>query len=259
MPTRLLLVGCGRMGKALVRGWQAAGDYEIFVVNPSPVDLGVPEAREIKYLAPTFKPDIVVLAIKPQKFAEVLPECKRLGSTLFISVAAGRTIAGIERVLGAVPIVRAMPNMAATLQQSCTVAVGNIHVSAYAQQLAVTALSSVGDVLWVNDERHMNMVTALSGSGPAYVFYLVEALAQAAEGQGLPSDLAEALARQMVIGAGLLLQKRTGQTPAELRAEVTSPGGTTLAAMDVLQDGRFQSVLEEALSVGATRARALAG
>jgi pyrroline-5-carboxylate reductase len=258
MSTRLLLVGCGNIGTALLKGWQAASEYDILIVNPSEVrGCNAPLVSDITLVPNTFKPDIVVLAIKPQKFAEVLPACKRFRGALFISVAAGRTLAGMEDILGTVPIVRAMPNIAATIGESCTVAVGNVHANANFQELALKVLTAIGEVLWITDERHMNMVTALSGSGPAYLFYLVEALTRATEAQGLPSDLANQLARQMVLGAALLLKGE--ETPQELRAKVTSPGGTTMAAMDVLQDGRFQNILEEALSAAATRARALAG
>ncbi|PWC39706.1 pyrroline-5-carboxylate reductase [Azospirillum sp. TSO35-2] len=265
----LLLIGCGKMGGAMLDGWLAAGTASRVVV----VDrMGLPEslAGNPRVAAATgaddlpagFVPDVVVLAVKPQVMDEALPGYRALvrPGTVFLSIAAGKTIAYFERVLGeGAVVVRSMPNTPAAIGRGMTVAVANARVTADQRALSDTLLRAVGDVSWVEDEGLLDPVTALSGSGPAYVFFLVEAMAKAGEAAGLPAELAMRLARATVSGAGALLDA-SPQEAAELRKAVTSPNGTTQAALEVLMAGDgLQPVMTAAIAAAARRSRELAG
>ncbi|WP_207461101.1 pyrroline-5-carboxylate reductase [Azospirillum sp. SYSU D00513] len=269
MGCTLLLVGCGKMGGAMLDGWLASGiASRVVVVEPS----GVPEAfagnpavsgaAGVDALPDGFQPDVVVLAVKPQVMDGMIAAYRALvrPGTVFLSVAAGKTIASFEASLGAeAAIVRAMPNTPAAIGRGMTVAVPNAAVSDAQVALCETLLGAVGDVAWVRDESLMDAVTAVSGSGPAYVFLLAECLAKAGEASGLPADLALRLARATVSGAGELLH-RSSQGADELRKAVTSPGGTTQAALNVLMDGEgLQPLLDKAVAAAAKRSRELAG
>lgn len=266
----LLLVGCGKMGGAMLDGWLAAGTASRVVVVdraglPAPVsgDARVALAAGADSLPDGFVPDVVVLAVKPQVMEEALPAYRALvrPGTVFLSIAAGKTIAYFERLLGEeAVVVRSMPNTPAAIGRGMTVAVANSRVSEAQRALSDRLLRAVGDVAWVEDEGLLDPVTALSGSGPAYVFFLVEAMARAGEAAGLPADLALRLARATVSGSGALLDASPQQEPADLRKAVTSPNGTTQAALEVLMapDG-LQPVLTGAIAAAARRSRELAG
>jgi pyrroline-5-carboxylate reductase len=263
----LLLVGCGQMGSAMLRGWlarRAAGRY--FVVEPAGSHASLADASGIGWhhaadeLPDGLEPDAVVFAVKPQIIDAVLPDYRRWAASraVFLSIAAGKTIAGIARHLGDAAIVRAMPNTPAAIGRAITVACPNSRVTAAHRRLCEALLSAIGESTWVEDEALMDPVTAVSGSGPAYVFLLIEALAAAGEQAGLPADLALRLARETVAGAGELARVAS-EPPARLRENVTSPGGTTRAALDVLMaaDG-LSALLERAVAAATARSRELA-
>ncbi|HVO14600.1 MAG TPA: pyrroline-5-carboxylate reductase [Alphaproteobacteria bacterium] len=270
VPGALLLVGCGKMGSALVHGWLAAHQpaTEIAIVEPSPrpaafaaIDLGA-WVDDVSWLPAEFRPDVVVFAVKPQAMAGVLPAYRRFvgPATAFLSIAAGRTIGSFEAVLGAeAAIVRAMPNTPAAIGCGISVACANARVTAEQRAMCDALLRAVGEVAWVEDEALLDPVTAVSGSGPAYVFLLVEALADAGIAAGLPSELALRLARATVEGSGELL-RRSIEPPAALRQAVTSPGGTTAAALEVLTapDG-LGALMTRAVAAATRRSRELAG
>lgn len=264
----LLLAGCGKMGGAMLDGWLTAGiASSVAVVEPS----GLPEslrgnpavvlASGPDAVPAGFAPDVVVLAVKPQVMDSVLPAYRTLvrPGTVFLSVAAGKTIASFEAALGeGAAIVRSMPNTPAAIGRGMTVAVGNSVVTEAQKTLCDSLLRAVGDVAWVEDESLLDPVTAVSGSGPAYVFLMVEAMAKAGEAAGLPAALAMRLARATVAGAGELLHQ-SPTAAADLRKAVTSPNGTTQAALDVLMAGDgLQPLFDRAVAAAANRSRELA-
>jgi pyrroline-5-carboxylate reductase len=263
----LVLLGCGKMGSALLEGWLARGltGGAVTVLEPSPS----PRLRELARtglrlnaeLPPA--PAIAVLAVKPQMMGEALPRLAALGGggTLFLSIAAGTPIRAFEAALGEqTPVVRAMPNIPAAIGRGVTALVGNTQVGAEGMAAAEALMQAVGRTVRLADEAQMDAATAVSGSGPGYVFLLIEALAAAGEAEGLPADLALALARDTVAGAGALAES-AGRSPAELRVEVTSPGGTTAAALEVLMhgDAGLPALMRRAVSAAAARSRALGG
>ncbi|MFP5517721.1 MAG: pyrroline-5-carboxylate reductase [Alphaproteobacteria bacterium] len=265
----LLLVGCGKMGGAMLDGWLAAGTASrVVVVDRAGLperlsgDTRVSSASGADALPDGFVPDVVVLAVKPQVMEEALPAYRALvrPGTVFLSIAAGKTIAYFERLLGeGAVVVRSMPNTPAAIGRGMTVAVPNAHVSASQRDLSDRLLRAVGDVAWVEDEGLLDPVTAVSGSGPAYVFFMVEAMAKAGEAAGLPADLAMRLARATVSGAGALLDA-SPQEAADLRKAVTSPNGTTQAALEVLMAPEgLQPVMTAAIAAATQRSRELAG
>jgi pyrroline-5-carboxylate reductase len=266
-PT-LLLVGCGRMGSALLRGWRARGGISRFlVVEPAGMPAEVAGAANIAWhrapdtLPPELRPEVVVFALKPQTIDAVLPVYRRWvdPATVFLSIVAGKTLAGLARHLGHAALVRTMPNLPAAIGCGFTVACANALVTPDQRQRCEALLGAVGESAWVDDEALLDAVTAVSGSGPAYVFLLIEALAQAGEREGLPPDLALRLARSTVRGAGALAQL-SDESPAQLRQSVTSPGGTTQAALDLLMaaDG-LEALMVHAVAAAAARSRVLAG
>lgn len=268
MSARLLLVGCGKMGGALLAGWKAADAAgAVVVVEPYGVPRGLPDdilvVKDAADIPAEFAPDAVILAVKPQMMDQALPHYARYaGSALFLSIAAGKPIAYFERHLGAeAAIVRAMPNTPAAVGRGISAAVPNAKASDGQKALARTLLSAVGEVTWVGDETLLDAVTALSGSGPAYVFLLVETMARAGAAAGLPPDLAMQLARATVAGSGELL-RQSHESAEQLRRNVTSPKGTTEAALDVLMmagPGGMQDIMTRAIAAATARSRELAG
>jgi len=262
---RLVLLGCGKMGRAMLDGWLAAGTVAaVEVVEPAadavPADPRVASRRSADEV-PEGPRDVLVLAVKPQVMDAAAPAAARLvgPGTLVVSIAAGKTIAGFEAVYGAgVPVVRAMPNTPAAVGRGMTVCVANAAATAAHRDLADRLLRAVGDVAWVEDEALIDPVTAVSGGGPAYVFLLIEALAEAGRKAGLPADLSMRIARATVVGSGELA--RLSPEPASrLRENVTSPGGTTRAALDVLMagEGGIQDLFDRAVAAATRRAREL--
>ncbi|WP_188527824.1 pyrroline-5-carboxylate reductase [Sinisalibacter lacisalsi] len=258
----LVLLGCGKMGSAMLEGWLADGlpPSSVWVIDPNPSDWLKSTGVTINGDLPE-APAIVLVAVKPQMMGEALPVLAGFGGggTLFVSIAAGTPISAFEAALGAgTPIVRAMPNTPAAVGRGITAIVGNAYAGAGDLDLAEELLGAVGQVVRLEGEDQMDAVTAVSGSGPAYVFHLIETLAAAGEAEGLAPDLAMALAKATVAGAGALAEAAR-ETPTQLRVNVTSPGGTTQAALEVLMnegDG-FPALLRRAVKAGADRSREL--
>jgi len=270
MAVSLVLVGCGKMGGALLEGWLDRGvdPAGIVVVEPTAAAAATAAGRGVAVISDAaelsggLSPDVIVFAVKPQMMDAVVPSYARFAAAgaVCLSIAAGRTIASFERHLGnGAAVVRSMPNTPAAVRRGMTVACANAPVSEVQRRLCGDLLAAVGDVAWVDDEGLLDAVTAVSGSGPAYVFLLAECLAQAGTEAGLPADLAARLARATVAGAGELLH-RSGEAPSALRRNVTSPGGTTAEALTVLMGaGGLQPLLTRAVAAAARRSRELAG
>jgi pyrroline-5-carboxylate reductase len=261
----LVLFGCGRMGSALLAGWLDRGlpPAAVTVIEPAPSAWlrGLADGG-LRLNAPLpAAPAVALVAVKPQTMAAALPALAPLGGggTLILSVAAGTPIAAFEAALGhATPVVRAMPNTPAAIGRGISAIVGNAAATVAQLDLAEALLAAVGRVVRLPGEELMDAVTAVSGSGPAYVFLLIEALAAAGAAEGLPADLALTLARATVAGAGALAEA-TGEDPAELRRQVTSPGGTTAAALAVLMDetAGLPALMRRAVAAAAERGREL--
>ena len=263
----ILLVGAGKMGNALLEGWLALGlaPDRLAVIEPHPSSDVSALAERGLHLNPPPRPDheimALVIAVKPQIAPEVMPTLVPFvgAATAVVSIMAGRTLRFLDAALPHAALVRAMPNTPASIGRGITVAVPNARISAAQRTLVNALLSAVGRVEWIEDEALMDPVTALSGSGPAYVFLLAETMARAGRAAGLPSALADVLARTTVAGSGELLH--CSPLDAEtLRHNVTSPGGTTAAALDVLmaEDG-MQHLMTKAIAAAARRSRELAG
>jgi pyrroline-5-carboxylate reductase len=233
----LVLLGCGKMGSAMLEGWLAQGvtATSVWVNDPHPSAWLQAAGVHLNAALPK-DPAIVLVAVKPQMMADALPTLAELGNgaTLFVSVAAGTTIAHYEQVLGAqTPIIRAMPNTPAAVSRGITAICGNAVATAAHLDLAQALLSAVGQVVRLEGEHQIDAVTGLSGSGPAYVFHMIEAMAAAGVAVGLAPDLAMQLARATVCGAGELAHQ-SPDTAEQLRINVTSPNGTTAAGLSVL-------------------------
>jgi pyrroline-5-carboxylate reductase len=264
----LVLVGAGKMGGAMLEGWLKGGAEasRIVALDPSPP----PEVKAlIEGAGVRLNPDVstirdaevVIIAVKPQLMEDVLPGVVSLKASrpLILSVAAGKTIASFERHFGAdAAVIRTIPNTPAAVGRGITAMAANPHVSPAQLALARTLLEAVGEVVTVENEAMIDAVTAVSGSGPAYVFYLTECLAAAGEKVGLPKELAMQLARATVAGAGELM-RQSGTEAATLRQNVTSPKGTTYAALQVLmaEDG-MQPLFDKAIDAATKRSRELA-
>jgi pyrroline-5-carboxylate reductase len=258
----LVLLGCGKMGSALLQGWLNAGlpPGSAWVVEPQPTDWLIQTGVHLNEGLPE-APAVAVLAVKPQMMGRALPALQALGNgtTLFVSIAAGTTIASFEAILGdRTPIVRTMPNTPAMVGRGITALCRNEQVSDTDMDLARQLMSAVGAVVVLDREDLIDAVTAVSGSGPAYVFHLIEAMAAAGVAEGLPADVAMQLARATVCGAGELAFQ-SPESAAQLRINVTSPGGTTAAALGVLMDPEtgFPALLQRAVKAAADRGREL--
>lgn len=259
----MVLLGCGKMGSAMLAGWLAQGvpADAVHVIDPAPSDWLKASGVHINSDLPA-APKVAVIAVKPQMMGAALPAMQSLGNgqTLFISIAAGTPIAKFEAVLGAqTPIIRAMPNTPAAVGQGITALIGNAHVGHEALSLAETLLGAVGQTVRLETEAQMDAVTGVSGSGPAYVFHLIETLATAGEAQGLSAELAMTLAKATVSGAGALAMA-VEEDPAQLRVNVTSPNGTTQAALEVLMDPQtgMPDLLRRAVAAATDRSKELA-
>jgi pyrroline-5-carboxylate reductase len=263
----LVLVGCGKMGSALLCGWigaKAAARFHVVEPEGAPPELagaaGVRWHRGPGDLPPEPTPAAVVFAVKPQIADLVVPDYRLWSGagTLYVSIIAGKTLSGLGRHLGPAAVIRTMPNTPAAIGRGITVACANPHVTASQRRLCDRLLAAIGESAWVEDEALLDAVTAVSGSGPAYVFLLIEALAAAGETAGLPVDLALRLARATVSGSGELA-RLSEDSPARLRQNVTSPGGTTEAALAVLmaRDG-VPALMTRAVAAATRRSRELA-
>jgi pyrroline-5-carboxylate reductase len=262
----LVLLGCGKMGTAMLEGWLDAGlaPSDFTVLDPAPSSKLEALAEKGLALNSPLPADaaVAVLAVKPQMMGEALPALREVvggGRTLFVSVAAGTPIARFEKTFGSnTPIVRAMPNTPAAIKRGVTALVGNAAAGDTGLDRAEALMRAVGRTVRLDDEGLMDAVTAVSGSGPAYVFLLIETLAAAGEAEGLAPALALELARVTVAGAGELAA-RSDEAPDQLRVNVTSPGGTTAAALEILMDGAdgLGPLMRRAVSAAAARGREL--
>jgi pyrroline-5-carboxylate reductase len=267
-PGTLVLVGAGKMGGAMLDGWLQLGlpPALIAVIEPQPsAEVAALAARGLR-LNPSLnsvqEPAAIVIAVKPQNAAEIMPLLEPVagGATVILSIMAGTTIGLLAKELPPeAAIVRSMPNMPAAIGRGITVAVANPRVTSGQRELAHKLLAATGAVEWVEDESLLDAVTAVSGSGPAYVFLLAESLAKAGAAAGLPPDLAARLARATVAGSGELLH-RSSLDAAALRQNVTSPGGTTAAALELLMSEQgLDRLMRNAVAAATRRSRDLAG
>ncbi|MCV0395271.1 MAG: pyrroline-5-carboxylate reductase [Rhizobiaceae bacterium] len=267
MAARIILVGCGNMGYAMLKGWLAAGRLDagdVVVVEPNADlraragELGTVTFETADAIPSGFETDLVLFAIKPQVMNDVVPAYSRFAvrGTSFVSIAAGTTVALLEKLLGAnAAILRCMPNTPAAIGKGMMVIFANRNLAEDAKAAIVELLSASGRVAEIEDEALMDAVTAVSGSGPAYVFHFIECLRDAGVRAGLPADTAGLLAMQTVLGAASLAAE-SGEEPGRLREQVTSPNGTTAAALEVLMgEGRLGTLLADA--VEAARARSV--
>lgn len=273
MQGTILLVGCGKMGGALLNGWFKRGlsPVDAIVVEPAgrqSVD-ACEDHRALTVLphkndVPSdFSPDVILFAVKPQVADEVIPAYKSFAAhrPVFLSVIAGKTTAYFRKHLGDdAAVVRAMPNTPAAVGKAISALYAAPAASEVQRQVCEVLMSAVGEVAWLPDEVLMDAVTAVSGSGPAYVFLLAECLRDAGVEAGLPPELADKLARATVAGAGALLESDPTTDPSVLRTNVTSPGGTTAAALDVLMgEGGLKPLMARAVAAAAQRSKDLAG
>ena len=265
----LLLAGCGKMGGAMLAGWLSSGlnpaDVLIQEPNPSPDLIKFCAMKGVSLAAsqsPATAPAVIIMAVKPQAMADVFPALAKRAAphTIILSIAAGKTIASFEQHLPANPaVVRAMPNTPAAISRGITVLCPNRHVTPAQRALCEQLMSAVGETGWVDDENLMDAVTAVSGSGPAYVFLLAEAMTQAGINAGLAPTLATQLARATIAGSGELMRQSPEIPAATLRQNVTSPGGTTAAALDVLMaDDGLTPLMDRAIAAATARGKALA-
>ncbi|MAC77706.1 MAG: pyrroline-5-carboxylate reductase [Rhodobacteraceae bacterium] len=257
----LVLLGCGKMGSAMLEGWLSGAlpATSVWVRDPRPSDWLTGQGVHLNTALPE-DPAIVLVAVKPQIMAEALPELQAFGGgrTVFLSVAAGTPISYFEEVLGkATPVIRAMPNTPAAIRRGITAITGNANVAPAELDLAQALLSTIGRTVRLDTEAQIDAVTGLSGSGPAYVFHMIEAMAAAGVEQGLPEAMAMELAIATVAGAGALAQG-SDETPAQLRINVTSPNGTTQAGLDVLMapDG-LKPLISKTVAAAVNRSREL--
>jgi pyrroline-5-carboxylate reductase len=269
LPSSLILVGAGKMGGAMLEGWLAVGlpPAALAIVEPNPSariadlcrDRGIRLNPPPDNLAP---PEALVLAIKPQALAAAAKGVNPLVglNTLLLSILAGKTIGDLRRAIpNARAVVRAMPNLPASVRKGATGAAASAEATGQQKATAHALLAAVGHVEWLASEDLIDAVTAVSGSGPAYVFHLVECLAEAGAAAGLPPDLAMRLARAMVVGSGELLAQ-SDLPAARLRENVTSPGGTTAAALAVLmREPGLAALMREAVAAAKRRAGELSG
>ncbi|MEQ1695472.1 MAG: pyrroline-5-carboxylate reductase [Hyphomicrobiaceae bacterium] len=265
----ILLAGCGKMGGAMLAGWLASGippaDVLIQEPHPSPDLANFCTEKGVSLAAiqtPARAPAVIIMAVKPQAMAEAFPAlaARAAAHTIILSIAAGKTIASFEQHLPAnSAVVRAMPNTPAAIGRGMTVLCPNAHVTQEQRALCERLMSAVGETGWVDDESLMDAVTAVSGSGPAYVFLLAEAMTQAGINAGLAPALATQLARATIAGSGELMRQAPEIPASTHRQNVTSPGGTTAAALDVLManDG-LMPLMDRAIAAATARGKALA-
>ena len=266
-PERLVLIGAGKMGGAMAAGWLGGGlqpsSLTIIEANPSDAIAGLAARGVAVNPSETPSPDLLALAIKPQSLDDAAPQIAALvgEQTLVVSILAGKTVANLKaRLPQAQAVVRAMPNTPAAIGRGVTAGFASAEVAPEQRHWTERLLRAVGAFHWVDDEAAIDAVTAISGGGPAYVFALTEALAAAAEELGLPAELAMSLARGAVEGAGALMAHEPDTAPSVLRRNVTSPGGTTAAALAVLQgqDG-LDWLMARAAAAARARAQEMAG
>ncbi len=257
----LILLGCGKMGSALLAGWLERGveARAVHVIDPKPSDWLKAQGASINGTLPA-TPAVILIAVKPQMMGEALPTLQGFGGdVIYLSIAAGTPISAFEETFGSdARIIRTMPNTPAAVGRGITALVGNANASDEDLDLAEALMSAVGQTVRLTSEDQIDAVTAVSGSGPAYVFHLIETLAAAGVNEGLPAAMAMQLAKATVAGAGHLAEQAE-EDPTQLRINVTSPNGTTQAALEVLMDAEtgFPPLLRRAVKAAADRGREL--
>ncbi len=256
------MLGCGKMGSAMLEGWLKRGldAAAVHVIDPYPSDWLSAQGVAINADLPA-DPAVLMIAVKPQMMQAALPQVARFGGggTLILSVAAGTPVTAYESAFGSgTRVVRSMPNTPAAVGKGITAIVGNTAATAADLDLAENLLSAIGQVVRLETEDQIDAVTGVSGSGPAYIFYMIDALAAAGEAEGLPPDLAMQLAKATVAGAGALAEA-AAETPEQLRINVTSPNGTTQAGLDVLMDDAtgLMPLMRATVAAAAGRSREL--
>ena len=265
---KILLVGCGKMGQSLAYGWldQGRNSADIWVVEPARnsannlVSLGIKFFLTPDHLPPNYSPNVVLFAVKPQVMDNVVPMYSKFANnTVFMSIAAGKTTSYFENLLGIeTAIVRVMPNTPASVGRGISCAFANTKVNSTQRNICNELLEAVSETHWLESESQINVVTAISGSGPAYVFLLAESLAKSGKKHGLPKNLSERLGRVTVSGSGELLHQ-SGEDIVTLRKNVTSPGGTTEAALKILQENdALEILMDNAIEKALQRSEELA-
>ena len=245
----ILLIGCGKMGSSLLQGWKKSGIKNVQVIDPA---LGKTAAK----IPVNFKPDYMVLAIKPQSFAAVLPELKKYNCPA-ISIAAGKSIKSIKKLLGNRVIIRAMPNLPATIGMGVTGVFSASKLNPMAKKQVTSLLAACGSVIWLKKEEDINKITAISGSGPAYVFLFAESMVKAAEKLGFSVEQANELVFSTMLGS-LKMAEKSDVSLASLITNVASKGGTTEAALKIFKSRKFGSIIDSAVQAAYKRAQQLA-
>ncbi|PWK59539.1 pyrroline-5-carboxylate reductase [Roseicyclus mahoneyensis] len=260
----LVMLGCGKMGSAMLEGWLNRGlpQASVHVIDPHPSDWLRAQGVKVNADLPA-DPAVLMVAVKPQMMGDALPLVARFGggATLVLSVAAGTSIAAYESAFGpATRVIRSMPNTPAAVGKGITAIIGNTATTPADLDLAEALLSAIGQVVRLDHEDQIDAVTGVSGSGPAYIFYMIDALAAAGEAEGLPRDLAMQLAKATVAGAGALAEA-AAETPEQLRINVTSPNGTTQAGLGVLMDAGtgLMPLMRATVAAATYRSRELKG
>ncbi|MAF97765.1 MAG: pyrroline-5-carboxylate reductase [Micavibrio sp.] len=259
-PAHITMLGCGNMGGALLKSWINAPEIkaQFSIIKPS-----APSINSVEYFPSPLnakqslqKTDLLIIAVKPQMIKDALtpalPFIKE--QTTLLSIAAGTSIATLEKFFEHnQPIIRTMPNTPSAIGKGITALMTNPYVSEPHKKLAEQLAKTAGEYIWLEDESLFDPVTALAGSGPAYLFHMIEIMSHAGENIGLPQELAVKLARQTIIGASALAEQENELSAGTLRQNVTSPGGTTAAALNILMDGRWQEIFNEALEAAKQR------
>ena len=262
---RFLLIGCGNMGSAILKGiFRDSPNFYVDVVDHTGKNSQEFKHQEKFQLYSSvhdikIKPNLVLFAVKPQHMKELLSTLPSLiqEADAFISVAAGKTISFLEQYLGQKPIIRGMPNTPASIGKGVTLCIGNAQVTKNIQNETEKLFNAIGNNYWIEKESDMDAVTALSGSGPAYLFYVTEILAKIGQKMGLPEELSLLLASKTMIGAASLMEA-SQDSPETLRHKVTSPNGTTQAALEILmQNQDLENLFEHALFAAQKRSREL--
>ncbi len=259
------LLGCGKIGSAMLRSWLDKNLITtVTIIEPSDLQNEFSNDHRIKHIKNAkdhlVNTDLLILAVKPQALEESTLNLKGSVSenTVILSIIAGKNIESLERIFGSdAAIIRSMPNTPASIGKGANVAIANKNISENQRNCVSEVLGALGLVQWIEDETLMNAVTALSGSGPAYIFYLIEILAKSGENLGLTPELAMSLARQTVIGSAALAEFEQNTEASQLRKNVTSPRGTTEAALSILMDGRIEEIFNEALLAAKKRGEEL--
>lgn len=263
----IILIGCGNMGSALLESWHDSKlIHKAQICDPNDQLSGIEDKNEVFHVKHFTEldfdgVDICILAVKPQIMESVCSDLNQYcdGSFAVLSIAAGKPISFFEKSLKPdLPIIRAMPNTPAMAQKGFTALIGNSHITEAQKQCASDLFAASGKIDWIEDEKLMDVVTALSGSGPAYLFHFIEALTKAGIENGLNPDIAATMARQTIIGASALADSQNDVSPETLRQNVTSKGGTTQAGLEILMDGRFQEILNETITAAKKRSEELA-